>query len=230
MESSAIIELIKKKAFNGFTSLLRSLRLSIKAVVFDYGQVISFPQDPAVLDRLAERAGVSREKFESVIWVLRAEFDRGTITAKEYYHNILSALDVNLDEKTMDKMIEMDFESWRNINPATEALMEDVKKAGYILGILSNMPHEFLGWARKNVPAFQLPHISVFSCEANSIKPEEAIYHKLISLAGVKPEEIVFFDDNSENVKCACALGMVAFIWTNPEDAKKELLALGVKL
>ena len=199
-------------------------------MVFDYGQVISFAQDPVALDRLAEKAGVSREKFESFIWVLRTEFDRGTITAKEYYHNILSALDVNLDEKTIDEMIEMDYESWRNINPATEALMAEVKKAGYILGILSNMPHEFLAWARKNVPVFSLPHISVFSCEANSIKPEEAIYQKLISLAGVKPEEIVFFDDNNENVKSACALGIKAFVWTNPGDARNELSALGVKL
>ena len=204
--------------------------MSIKAVVFDYGQVISLPQDKAVIGRLAEKAGVPREKFEALIWTLRTEYDRGTISAKEYYRNILSGLNVDLDDKTIDEMIKMDLESWKNINPETEALMEEVKNAGYKLGILSNMPHDFLSWARMNVPVFSLPHISVFSCEANSIKPEESIYRQLISLAGVKAEEIAFFDDNCGNVESACALGIKAFVWANAGAARAELLSLGVRL
>jgi len=204
--------------------------LSIKAVVFDYGQVISFPQDPKVIDQLAERVGVSRQVFEPLLWSLRGEYDRGVITAKEYYRNVLSQLKVVMDDKNMDEMIAMDYESWKNINPGTVALMEDVKKAGYILGILSNMPHDFLAWARENIPVFSLPHIGIFSCEEKCIKPEEAIFRKLLSMADVKAEELVFFDDNTENVKSAGNLGIKAFIWESPENARRELLSLGVRL
>ena len=204
--------------------------LSIKAVVFDYGQVISFPQDPKVIDQLAERVGVSRQVFEPLLWSLRGEYDRGVITAKEYYRNVLSQLKVVMDDKNLDEMITMDYESWKNINPGTVALMEDVKKAGYILGILSNMPHDFLAWARENIPVFSLPHIGIFSCEEKCIKPEEAIFRKLLSMADVKAEELVFFDDNAENVKSAGNLGIKAFIWESPENARRELLSLGVRL
>jgi len=204
--------------------------LSIKAVVFDYGQVISFPQDPKVIDQLAERVGVSRQVFEPLLWSLRGEYDRGVITAKEYYRNVLSQLKVVMDDKNLDEMITMDYESWKNINPGTVALMEDVKKAGYILGILSNMPHDFLAWARENIPVFSLPHIGIFSCEEKCIKPEEAIFRKLLSMADVKAEELVFFDDNTENVKSAGNLGIKAFIWESPENARRELLSLGVRL
>ena len=204
--------------------------MCIKAIVFDYGQVISFPQDPKVLDLLAQRAGVEREKFVPVLWSLRGDYDRGIISAMEYYKNVLSRLGITMDDKNIDEMIEIDYSSWKFINPGTVALMEDVKKAGYILGILSNMPHDFLAWARENIPVFSLPQVGVFSCEENLIKPEEAIYRKLLSLTGVKGEELVFFDDNPENVKSAGLLGIRAYVWKSSEDARHELSSLGVRL
>jgi len=156
--------------------------LSIKAVVFDYGQVISFPQDPKVLDGLAQRIGVEREQLEPVLWSLRDGYDRGTHNAKEYYNEVISRLNVSMDDKSIDELIVMDLDSWKNINEKTVTLMEDIKKAGYVLGILSNMPHDFLAWAREHIPVFSLPHLSLFSCELGLIKPEEAIYRKLLSL------------------------------------------------
>jgi len=204
--------------------------LDIKAVVFDYGQVISLPQDPKVIDELAKRIGVEREKFEPLLWSLRADYDRGIISAKDYYRNIFSHLSVPVDDKNLAELIEIDHLSWRNINPETVALMEDVKKAGYTLGILSNMPHDFLSWARKNIPAFSLPHASIFSCEVNLIKPEKAIYIRLLSLLGMEGGELVFFDDNAENIGSARALGMEAFLWKDPENARRELSSVGVTL
>jgi len=204
--------------------------LGIKVIVFDYGQVISLPQDPQALDKIAAKANVDRKQFEHVLWSLRGQYDRGVISAREYYREVLVNLDASVDDKTMDEMIEMDYNSWKFINSGTVALMENVKKAGYILGILSNMPHDFLAWARINIPVFSLPQIAVFSCEVNLIKPEEAIYRRLLSLAGVKADELVFFDDIPENVNSARKLGIKAFLWKDPGNARQELLSLGVNL
>ena len=208
--------------------------MGIKAVVFDYGQVISLPQDPAAVDRMAEIAGVERGRFESVLWALRDEYDRGTIDARGYYGKIFAELSVDIDMDRIDKIIETDFNSWKNINMETAALMDELKKAGYTVGILSNMPHDFLAWARKNLPVFSLPQVSLFSCEVNLVKPEEAIYQKLLSMLGVKgvasAGEVVFFDDKIENVKSAGALGIKALLWKDAEDARRELLSLGVAL
>jgi len=203
---------------------------SIKAIVFDYGQVISFPPNPDTLSEIARRAGVEREKFEPLLWSSRSEYDRGLVSVREYYKKVLLHLGVSLDDGSIDELTVMDLESWKNINPGTVALMEEVKQRGYILGILSNMPHDFLSWARENVPVFSLPHISIFSCELGLVKPEEAIYRKLLSLAGVKSEELVFFDDKTENVISARAVGIKAFIWSNPDQARRELSSLGVTL
>ena len=204
--------------------------MNIKAVFFDYGQVISLPLDPRAMDALSEMAGVERAKFEPLLWSLRGEYDRGTITVRAYYGKILLSLGISLDDKTIGEMIEMDLAMWKNTNPGTVELMEDVKKAGYLLGILSNMPHDFVAWARENVPALSLPDICMFSCELGLIKPEQAIFRKLLSLTGLESSEVVFFDDYHENISSARALGINAFQWEGPEKARQELLSLGVKL
>jgi putative hydrolase of the HAD superfamily len=202
----------------------------IKAIVFDYGKVISLPPDPAIVERLASMAGVEAGLFEPLLWDLRGEYDRGTIDAREYYGHLFSRLKVRPDEKTIGAMIEMDLNSWKNVNPGTVKLMEDVKAAGLLLGILSNMPHDFLAFARKEIPLFSLPDVGLFSCEVNLIKPEAAIYQKLLSLLKCAPEELVFFDDMKDNVKSAAALGINAFLWKDPETARRDVSALGVKL
>jgi len=204
--------------------------MKIKAVVFDYGQVISMLQDPKVLDELSKRAGADRKMFESLYWSFRGEYDRGTLSPRTYFKNILSSLNLSMKDEEIDEMIEMDYKSWSNINPGTIKLMEDVKKAGLLLAILSNMPPDFLAWAKKLIPVFSLPHVGVYSCEVNSIKPEEAIYRKLLSLLGVQAGETVFFDDIPANVKGARDLGIEAFLWKDPENARRELSSLGLVL
>ena len=205
-------------------------KLNIKAIVFDYGQVISLPQDPATMDILAQRIGVKREKFESTLWSLRDEYDRGTLTSMQYYKQVLSSLNVSMDDKSIEELITIDLSSWKNIDTGTVALMEDVKKAGYVLGILSNMPHDFLAWARESIPVFSLPHASLFSCEVNLIKPEAAIYKKLLSMLELEGAAVVFFDDKPENIESARAAGIQAFLWESAENARHKLSSLGVKL
>jgi putative hydrolase of the HAD superfamily len=199
-------------------------------VVFDYGNVITLHQDPKVMDELAGRVGVEREKFVSTLWSLRGDYDRGIISAKDYFKNVLTSLAVFMDEKSIEEIIAIDTNRWKNVNTETEALMKEIKTAGYLLGILSNMPSDFLAWARKNLPIFSLPHIGLYSCDANLVKPEEAIYRKLILMLGVEADELVFFDDKVENIKGAEALGIKAMLWENPKEARRVLISLGVKL
>ncbi|MDR2617455.1 MAG: HAD family phosphatase [Treponema sp.] len=203
--------------------------MGIKAAAFDYGKVISFPPDHGVMDELAAIGGVKREDLESLVWKFRGEYDRGLLNGQEYYRKILERLDVNPPDETLKKMAEIDMYSWKRVNPGTVKLMEELKKAGLLLGILSNMPHDFLAWARKTIPVFSLPHVGIFSCEALSIKPEEAIYRKLLSALGCRGEEVVFFDDVLENVNKARELKINAFLWKDPENARQELAGLGVQ-
>ena len=204
--------------------------MNIKAVVFDYGKVICFPPEDSTGAELAAIAQVEQEKLDAMRWKYRDDYDRGLIDGIEYYGRILKKLGKAADAERDKKLDEIDGDSWKRINPGTVKLMEDVKKAGCLLGILSNMPFGFLEWARKSLPVFSLPHAGIFSCEAGFIKPEKAIYKKLLSELKCCGEEVVFFDDIPINVEKARELGINAFLWEDPEKARLELNGLGVKL
>jgi len=175
-------------------------------------------------------AGLELNQFTSLLWSHRDDYDRGTISGEEYYRGFLAKAGVYPDGDTIKKMVETDLESWTGINPGTVTLMEDVKKAGLKLGILSNMPHEFLAMARKRFPFFQLCDAEIFSCELNLLKPEEPIYQALLSAFGCRAEETVFFDDIPVNVEKALALGIRGYVWKDPENARQELRRLSIVL
>jgi putative hydrolase of the HAD superfamily len=199
----------------------------IKAVVFDYGKVISFAPDHGVMDEIAAMAGVKREDLEPAVWKLRGEYDRGTLNGPGYYRRVVDSLGISIDTETAEKMARVDMFSWERVNPGTVKLMEEIKKAGYTLGILSNMPFDFLEYARKNLPVFNLPQVGIFSCEVRSIKPEEAIYRRLVSALGCRNDETVFFDDNQENVDKARELTINAFLWKDVEQSRRDLAGPG---
>jgi putative hydrolase of the HAD superfamily len=204
--------------------------MGIKAVIFDYGKVICFPPDDSVMDEICALGVVERALLDSKYWKYRGDFDLGKLTVFGFYRNILEELGREIDEDKLTRMGELDNNSWKNINPGTVRLMEDVKKAGLVLGILSNMPTAFLEYARVNIPVFSLPHFGIYSCEVGCMKPEAAIYLKTIAAAGCRAEELVFFDDVPENVDKALELGINARLWQDCDKARSDLTELGLRL
>jgi putative hydrolase of the HAD superfamily len=197
--------------------------MNIKAVVFDYGGVICFPPLPEIEAEMERLTGLSVETLRELNRKYRGEYDRGTYNAKEYYKFILSSAGVFPDEAGLEKIAQTDMDGWKRINSETVRLMRDIKAAGFVLGILSNMPHDFLAWGREHIPVFGEADPAVFSCCYNLIKPEAALYEKLRERAGCACGEIVFFDDVPDNIAAARKLGIQGFVWESPEAARETL-------
>jgi putative hydrolase of the HAD superfamily len=197
--------------------------MNIKAVVFDFGKVICFPPPEENRRALLSMTGLPAETLWALDREHRGEYDRGAFDGPGYYRALLGAGGIFLDDRALAEIAETDAEGWKRINPGTTALMRDVKKLGFALGILSNMPHDFLAWARKNIPVFGEADAAVFSCEVNSIKPERLIYEKLREILGCEFSEIVFFDDLSDNVEQAEKLGIHGILWNGSEAARRDL-------
>jgi putative hydrolase of the HAD superfamily len=178
------------------------------------------------MEELASIAGLDAKTMDALVWKYRDAYDRGAINGLEYYRTLLAGGGIVLDEPVIERMLRIDLNSWTHINPGTVQLMKDIKGAGLKLGILSNIPHDFLAFARGTLPVLGLPDVGVFSCETGSIKPEPAIYEALIAALGCKPAEIVFFDDVEKNVAGARAVGVNAFIWKDPAAARITLKEL----
>jgi putative hydrolase of the HAD superfamily len=201
---------------------------SIKAVVFDYGKVISYPPRREEREAIAAMAGITLADLDDLDRKRRREYDLGHFDGKGYYKSILADKGIFHDDQSLEKMAQADTSSWLRINADTEKLMEDIKGAGCKVGILSNMPYDFLAWARENIPLFTRYDAALFSCEEGIVKPEKAIYERIVSRLGCEYSEVVFFDDIEANVKGAALLGIHAFVFTDCASARKILCSLGV--
>jgi putative hydrolase of the HAD superfamily len=200
----------------------------IKAVAFDYGGVISLSQDEKAMKDLADLAGIDAALMRRIYWDNRAIYDQGLVSGQEYFKNILADVGVFADPDLIEKLITRDLASWSIINPETEKLMRDLKAAGFKTAVLSNMIHEFVDRVKDTLPVLSIPDVGIYSCNVDAVKPEEKIYRILLSELGCNAEELVFFDDMVVNVEAAAKLGIQAFYWKDPENARKELEILGI--
>ena len=202
----------------------------IKALVLDYGNVISEPQDTGCYARMASLSGLTEDFFRAAFWKYRPDYDRGTIRGREMYRRVLAeaGIAVTGNDVLPDRLLDEDLGSWARVSPRVTEWALSLKASGLALGILSNMPFDFIERYGKGIELFAKADAAVFSCYAGEIKPEGAIYRIVIEKLGLKPNEIVFFDDLEANVDAARAAGMRAFVWTGLDAARKDLAtALG---
>ncbi len=198
----------------------------IRAVIFDFGNVISIPQTGEWYTVMEQKTGIPAAVFASSFEKYRVPFDRGDITGADMYAGILrdnGYEDFARDRALCQKIADTDLESWRNCDDNVTEWGLTLKKNGYKLGILSNMPHEFLDKYESSIRLFKEADAPVFSCREKLVKPEKAIYVRTLErLGGIRPGEAVFFDDLPENIEAAVALGIHGFVWTGLDQAKKD--------
>ena len=102
------------------------------------------------------------------------------------------------------------------------AVLTEMKKRGYKLYGLTNwcsMVHKVM----KKYEIFSLLDGRVISSEEHIIKPDVAIYNRLLEKYGLKPEECVFTDDKPVNIIGAQKVGMKAILFENATQYKREL-------
>lgn len=68
----------------------------------------------------------------------------------------------------------------------------------------------------------------LLSEEAGLVKPDPEIYRFFCGRFGFAPEQLVFIDDNQDNIKSAGKFGMQALLFTTPEKLHEDLVVLGM--
>ena len=97
--------------------------------------------------------------------------------------------------------------------PGMYKLECDLKEAGYRLYGLTNWSLETFDLVRSK-RVFAILDGMVVSGEEHLLKPDAAIFHRLLDRYGLKPEECLFTDDNMPNVIGAQAVGISAVQFT----------------
>ena len=183
---------------------------NIRAVLFDYGLVLSGPPDPAAREEMKQILGVDEERFRAIYWRHRDDYDRGTLNSVAYWERVAHDLHRPLDAKKLSALIAADNAHWTQPNQAMIDWAAALQSAGIKTGILSN-----IGDAMEAGIVARFPWIAdfthrTFSHRLGIAKPDAAIYQHAAEGLGVPTGEILFVDDREENVAAARAAGQVA--------------------
>ena len=200
----------------------------IKALILDYGNVISLTDTEAIDAALAAETGIPIQAFGNLYSTHRSDFDRGTISGEEMYSRLLQHngyKEIAKDAGLLKKMVDIDLAYWRVLNNEVCDWALSIQKQGFKLGILSNMPYQFLDRYEKEIPPFVAADYACFSCRLHLIKPEPEIYLNCLEGLGISADEAVFFDDMERNIEAAQKLGFHAFVWTGLTQAQKDWLS-----
>jgi putative hydrolase of the HAD superfamily len=197
--------------------------MPLRAVIFDYGMVLSGPPEPGARARLLEISGLSPEVFDEHYWRYRLDYDRGTLTGHTYWPTIARDAGVSFSPEEIEALIEQDVLLWATVDPIMLDWVTRVRDSGMKTAVLSNMGEDLLAYMRENFGWLDRFHHLTWSCELNLIKPMAEIYEHTLEQLGVRAEEALFIDDRLENVEGARAVGIRSLLFRDVRHLEEDL-------
>jgi putative hydrolase of the HAD superfamily len=225
----------QQKSCDGVRSLnvksnpLQYLQMTpVKAVLFDYGMVLSGPPDPAAWTRMRTITGLSEDLFHRGYWAYRHAYDRGDLNAETFWNKAVSETKVLLTPEQLANLISADVDYWSTLNQPMLDWVRRLQDAGFPTGILSNMPAAMETGLRARHPWIESFNHHTWSHAVNLAKPEPAIYLHAAQGLGLPHANILFLDDKAENIEAALSAGMQAILYTDFPTLEHEMTARGL--
>lgn len=202
--------------------------MSLRAVVLDYGIVLTGQPDPAAHAALVRITGLPLDRFESLYWADRPAYDEGKLTGLAVWRKFLREADLPPDEAMVEELNRWDARMWTVQNPVMVAWQSAIKERGLLTAILSNIGDSVLESVEREFDWIHRFDVLVWSCQLGVVKPNPAIYRHTLAELGVQPEETLFIDDKRPNVEAARALGIQTIEFSTVEQLRASLIATGL--
>ena len=197
----------------------------IRAVVFDFGNVICKFDNDVFLRALLPRAASGFEALKEAIYGsdLPRRYETGLVSSEEFFREASRIGNLSVTREEF-------FRAFNDIfTPidSTSALIRELKKR-YRVGLLSNTNEWHYEHYFKSVDVFPLFDTVTLSFAVREMKPGEKIYRDALGKLGAAPEECVYIDDIEAYAEGARRVGMKGIRYTTHESLLESLRSLGV--
>ena len=203
--------------------------MTIKAVIFDYGMVLSGEPNADALEHMLRITGMTRDQFAPLYWTDRHAYDEGKLNGITFWQKFLRDANLNLPAGSVEELNAHDARYWTTQNPRVVAWQSDLKAAGIKTAILSNMGDAVHDSIEAEFPWIQHFDLCTWSYQLGIAKPDPAIYQYTLEKLGVRAEESLFLDDKGDNIVTAKKLGMNAHQFTTIEHLRDSLIQQGLE-
>jgi putative hydrolase of the HAD superfamily len=167
--------------------------------------------------------------FRATYWRHREAYDRGALTADDYWAAVARDLDSPLDTSTLAALNEADVALWTQPNQDMIDWALALQRAGYKTGILSNIGDAMEAGILARFDWLRDFNHYTFSHRLRIAKPDLAIYRHAAEGLGKEPGNILFVDDREENIIAARKAGMTAVQYLGHEAFTTAMREAGLQ-
>ena len=201
--------------------------MALRAVIFDFGMVLTGTPNQDAHAAMVRLTGLPVERFENFYWADRHAYDEGKLTGITFWQKLLSDAQLNLGNGALEELNRLDARMWTTQNPAMVAWQRRLKEHGIRTAILSNMGDSVLESIQREFKWLDEFDALVWSYQLRIAKPDPQIYLHTLDKLATRPEETLFIDDKRVNVDAAIALGFKSLEFSTIERLRADLIATG---
>jgi putative hydrolase of the HAD superfamily len=202
--------------------------LALRAVIFDYGMVLTGPPDETARQALMRITGLPEDRFEHLYWADRHAYDEGQLSGISFWQKFLRDAGLDGGQSMVEELNRWDARMWTTQNPQMVEWQARLKQTGMRTAILSNMGDSVLDSIRREFDWIARFDVLVWSFQLRIAKPDSRIYLHTLEKLGTGAEDTLFLDDKKINVDAALRLGMQALEFTTIDRLRQDLLAQGL--
>lgn len=191
-------------------------------LLVDYGEVISLPFADDGFDALADLLGMDPGSLRERYWQHRLAYDAGG-SSEDYWSRVSGRPVGTVEAAGCDAV---DVAGWSRVRPDVLTLLDERRRLGARLALLSNAPYAQADAYDRAPWASLFEHLLV-SSRLGLTKPDPAIYVRALDVLGALPQDVTFVDDRPRNVDAAAAVGIHAIHYAGVDDLRRRLLRAG---
>jgi putative hydrolase of the HAD superfamily len=199
--------------------------MSIRTIVFDFGNVVGFFDNGRILKRIAGHTDLSTQEIRDYLVgsQLEDDYEANRLSTAQFVRRVMEELRLRCSpEELIAAYVDI---FWQNPD-VCDVIPRLKPRFRLLLGSNTTELH-----SRHFCKQFEstLAHFNdlVLSWEVGARKPGAAFFERCVSLADCAPGEILFVDDLPANVEGARACGLQGLVYRG-KDIRRELARHGI--
>jgi putative hydrolase of the HAD superfamily len=192
----------------------------IKAILFDFGGVLAEEGFREGLKAIGQKNGLNADDFFSIAGEL--VYQTGYVTGKsdeaEFWHVVREKTGLAGDDKELRSEILKRF----ILRPKMLKLVEEIRTCGLIAAVLSDQTN-WLDEIDRETPFYHYFDYVFNSFYLKKGKRDASIFLDVCSAMGLRPKEVLFVDDNIENITRALYQGLKVIYFESVDGCTKEI-------
>lgn len=203
-----------------FIHLQAAEKTKIKALVFDFGGVMTQTDHNAITQFVAQSLNISLTEAKEIFKQLKQRTALGE-QELDIWLDEANFKGINLPNDWIELLNAARLQALRVV-PGMPDLVQDLQKQGFQTALLSNVSRSH-AQIKSQLGFYALFEPALYSYEIGVRKPDLKAYHILLEQLQLPPEEILFIDNKLANIKAAQSLGIDAIQFIDTAQLIEEL-------